>query len=408
MDQEERQPASANPPDIENPTPVEPAPSDAELKPEVTEVEPAPLPQEKPWIRLWRRLESSFLLRTRRRRVVVAVVALPILCCLGYFLAGLVAFSSTATLTDLKGIVQKQKGGTTEWQVAQNHDLVHRNDRVRTEELSGATLVFFDVSKVELDENTEVSVVEVSSRRGGSVANVVLKTWAGRTWVRAVRFVDPASTFRVDTPTASTVVRGARLAVDVAEDGSTRIDVEQGSATVTVGEERVELTMGQRANISAEAEVSTEQVFTPDMQPLTEKGQAALDSPEKEFHLEIEEQELNQFLVAYVNDYVAFASDPQIWLLEDMGIIGGTITEPFEAEVTIAVSILVENGQLRPQIRSISAGGVPVPSQLADGLISLLTGAYESYLADTYQWLEFTEVQMEEGRIIVEANKLYR
>jgi len=109
MDQEERQPASANPPDIENPTPVEPAPSDAELKPEVTEVEPAPLPQEKPWIRLWRRLESSFLLRTRRRRVVVAVVALPILCCLGYFLAGLVAFSSTATLTDLKGIVQKQK-----------------------------------------------------------------------------------------------------------------------------------------------------------------------------------------------------------------------------------------------------------------------------------------------------------
>jgi len=269
-------------------------------------------------------------------------------------------------------------------------------------------LVFFDVSKVELDENTEVSVVEVSSRRGGSVANVVLKTWAGRTWVRAVRFVDPASTFRVDTPTASTVVRGARLAVDVAEDGSTRIDVEQGSATVTVGEERVELTMGQRANISAEAEVSTEQVFTPDMQPLTEKGQAALDSPEKEFHLEIEEQELNQFLVAYVNDYVAFASDPQIWLLEDMGIIGGTITEPFEAEVTIAVSILVENGQLRPQIRSISAGGVPVPSQLADGLISLLTGAYESYLADTYQWLEFTEVQMEEGRIIVEANKLYR
>jgi len=408
MDQEERQPASANPPDIENPTPVEPAPSDAELKPEVTEVEPAPLPQEKPWIRLWRRLESSFLLRTRRRRVVVAVVALPILCCLGYFLAGLVAFSSTATLTDLKGIVQKQKGGTTEWQVAQNHDLVRNNDRVRTEELSGATLVFFDVSKVELDENTEVSVVEVSSRRGGSVANVVLKTWAGRTWVRAVRFVDPASTFRVDTPTASTVVRGARLAVDVAEDGSTRIDVEQGSATVTVGEERVELTMGQRANISAEAEVSTEQVFTPDMQPLTEKGQAALDSPEKEFHLEIEEQELNQFLVAYVNDYVAFASDPQIWLLEDMGIIGGTITEPFEAEVTIAVSILVENGQLRPQIRSISAGGVPVPSQLADGLISLLTGAYESYLADTYQWLEFTEVQMEEGRIIVEANKLYR
>jgi len=401
MAQEGKQPVSVNPPGAESSLPAEPA-SD------VAGVEPVPAPQEKPWARLWRRLGNSFLFRTRRRRVVVAVVALPILCCVGYLLAGVVAFPSVATLTDLKGVVQKQKEGTTEWQVAQNYDRVRDNDRVRTEDLSGATLVFFDVSKVELGENTDVSVVEVSSRRGGSVANVVLKTWAGRTWVRAVRFVDPASTFRVDTPTASTVVRGARLAVEVAEDGSTRIDVEQGSATVTVGQQRVELTMGQRANISSEAEVSTEQVFTPDMQPLIEKGQAALDSPEKEFRLEIEEQELNQFLVAYVNDYVTFASDPQVWLLKDMGIIGGKITEPFEAEVTIAVSILAENGQLRPQIRSVSAGGLPIPGQLADGLISLLTRAYESYLADTYQWLEFTEVQMEEGRVVVKANRLYR
>ncbi|MDY7040880.1 MAG: hypothetical protein SVX38_08445, partial [Chloroflexota bacterium] len=205
-----------------------------------------------------------------------------------------------------------------------------------------------------------------------------------------------------------TVVRGARLAVAVADDGSTQIDIEQGSATVTVGEQRVELTMGQRANISSEAEVSTEQVFTPDMQPLIAKGQAALDSSEEAFVLEIEERELNQFLVAYVDESITFASDPQIWLLEDVGIMGGKIVEPFEAEVTIAFSILAENGQLRPRIRSVSAGGIPVPSQLADGLISLLTGAYESYLADTYQWLEFTEVQMEEGRVVVEANKLYR
>ncbi len=400
MNRQERQ--SANLPNAES------AAMSGEPQPEVVASEPATVPQEKPWARLWRRLGSSFLFRTRRRRVVVAVVMLPILCCAGYFLAGLVAFPSTATLTDLKGIVHRQKAGTTEWQVAQNHDLVHNADRVRTAALSGATLVFFDVSKVSLDENTEVSVVEVNSRRGGSAASVVLKTWAGRTWVRAVRFVDPSSTFRVDTPTASTIVRGARLAVEVAEDGATQINVEQGSATVTVGAQSVELTMGQRANVSSEAEVTTEQVFTPDMKPLMDKGQAALDSPEKEFRLEIEEQELNQFLVAYVNDYITFASDPQIWLLKDVGIVGLRITEPFEAEVTIAVSILPENGRLRLQVRSVSAGGLPIPGQLADGLARLLTGAYERYLADTYQWLEFTQVQMEDGKIVVKANKLYR
>ncbi|MCR4406264.1 MAG: FecR domain-containing protein [Anaerolineae bacterium] len=390
-----------------NPLGREPIPAE-ECEPESGEVEQAAAHGEKRWVRWWRRLGDSFLFRTRRRRVVIAVIALPFLCCLGYFLTGLVAFPSTATLTDLKGIVHTLRQGTTEWQVAQNHDIVRNNDRVRTAELSGVTLVFFDISKVNLDENTEVSVIEVSSRRGGSAANVVLKTWAGRTWVRAVRFVDPASTFRVDTPTASTVVRGARLAVEVAGDGSTQINVEQGSATVTVGAQSVKLTMGQRANISSEAKLTTEQVFTPDMQPLMNKGQAALDSPEKEFILEIEEQELNQFLTAYVNDHVAFASDPQVWLLKDMAILGVTITEPFQAETTVALSLQARNGQLRPQVKSISAGGLPIPGQLADGLVNLLTGAYENYLAKTYQWLEFTEVQIGDGKIIVKANKLYR
>ncbi|MBC7250618.1 MAG: FecR domain-containing protein [Anaerolineae bacterium] len=393
-------------PPVNSPLAEDASSAEAEVQ-EATPTTP-PASQENTWRRLWHRLKNSFLFRTRRRQIVTAVVGLPILCCLGYLLVGLIALPSTATLTDLKGIVQKKAEDATEWQTARNHDIVRNNDRVRTEELSGATLVFFDVSKVRLDEKTDVSVVEVSSRRGGSAVNVVLKTWAGRTWVRAVRFVDPGSTVRIDTPTASTVVRGARLAVEVAEDGSTRIDVEQGSATVTVGEQRVELAMGQRANVSAAAEVSTERLFTPDMRPLMDKGQAALDSPEKEFVLEIEEQELNQFLVAYVNENINFASDPQIWFLDDVGILGASVTEPFKAEVNIAFSLLVEDGQLRPRIRSVSAGGVPVPSQLADGLIHLVMGAYESYLADTYQWLEFTTVQIEEGRAVVRANKLYR
>jgi uncharacterized protein YpmS len=92
--------------------------------------------------------------------------------------------------------------------------------------------------------------------------------------------------------------------------------------------------------------------------------------------------------------------------------LGSEITnQSLGADVTVAVSILAdlaENGRLRLQIRSVSAGELPVPSQLADGLISLLTGTYESYLADVYQWLECTGVRMEDGRVVVEANKLYR
>ena len=64
---------------------------------------------------------------------------------------------------------------------------------MRTGDDASARLLFFDVSTVELEEETEISITEVSRRRGGDAINVVLKVWFGKTAVRAVRFVDPSA-----------------------------------------------------------------------------------------------------------------------------------------------------------------------------------------------------------------------
>lgn len=356
-------------------------------------------------MRAW--LAHSPFFRTRRRAVVSALVILPILLCLGYWLLGYIAFAHTATLTDLKGVVQTKREQATAWEPAHKNQVIKNQDRVRTGEMSAATLLFFDVSTADLGEQTEVSVVEISTRRGGSVATVILKTWAGKTWVRAVRFADPASTFRVDTPTASTVVRGARLNVAVAADGSTQVDVEQGWADVTAGDQTVTVGMGEQAVVTSGADLTTRRVFEPDAKPMEEKVQAAFDSPEKEFYLELEELEVNQYLMAILSEDEQFFTDPQVWFVEDEIVLGARVTTPIDMEVTMVVVPHIKQGQIQPVIESISAGGLPVPSQLANTLVDFVMESFQTAIGEAYPYLDFSGIHVEDGKITIKALKTY-
>jgi len=356
-------------------------------------------------IRAW--LAHSPFFRTRRRTVVSALVILPVFFCLTYWLLGSIAFAHTATLTDLKGVVQTRREQATAWGPAHKNQMLKNQDRVKTGEMSAATLLFFDVSTAHLDEQTEVSVVEISTRRGGSVVTVVLKTWAGETWVRAVRFADPASTFRVDTPTASTVVRGARLSVAVAADGSTQVDVEQGRADVTAGGQTVTVGMGEQAVITPDADLTIRRVFEPDAKPVEEKVQTAFDSPGKEFHLEFEELEVNQYLMATLVEDEQFLADPQVWFVEDEIVLAVRVTAPVELEVTMVVVPHIKQGQIQPVIESISAGGLPVPSQLANTLVGFVMESFQAAIGEAYEYLDFSDIRIEDGKITIKALKTY-
>ena len=353
------------------------------------------------------RLKRTRFFRTRRRTLLTLLLGLPLLLCLSYWLFGFIAFADTASLVELKGLVQTRLKNESRWQSASLNQLLHDEDRVRTSDDASARLLFFDVSTVELEEKTEVSITEVSRRRGGDAINVVLKVWFGKTAVRAVRFVDPSSAFRVDTPTASTVVRGARFTVDVAEDGTTQIDLEEGSAEIEIEGETLTLAMGERITLDPDGLYETEIIFEPDGEIMFDKIENAWNAAGDRFRLELTDTEVNQYL-AFVGQQQPdfFLRDIQLWFVEGEARAAATVTQPARFDLSAALGVQVQNGKIEPDIRNVAAGvALPVPKSVLNTALDAVLGQLEEYLDQAYTYVKFDEIQIKDGYIIITGQK---
>jgi len=352
------------------------------------------------------RLKHSPLFRTRRRAIVTLLLGIPLVLCMGSWLFGFVAFADAASLVELKGVVQTRREDETQWEPAHLNQLLWRKHRVRTGTGSNAKLRFFDVSTVDLEEETELSIAQLSKRRGGNGIDVVLKVWLGKTAVRAVRFVDPSSSFRVDTPTASTVVRGARFTMQVDEDGTTQIDLQEGSAEIQINGDVVVLVMGERITLDPDGLYEIEQVFEPDDQLVAEKITAAWESPGDDFQPELTENDVNQFLAAMSRQPDFFLDDTQIWFVDGEARAATTVVDPVRFDLSAAVSFQVVDGKVKPRIRAIAAGvALPVPGAVLNPTLNLVLGQLEDYLDQAYRFVEFENIQIEDGYIIVTGHK---
>ena len=345
--------------------------------------------------------------RRRRWRIVAIVLCIPLLLCASYWVAGKVAFADTATLIELKGSVQTRPEEVEQWDPARLHQIVSGKQRLRTGEGSGARLLFFDVSTVDLLENTEVSVTRVAKRRGGKAVDVVLKTWVGKTVVRAVRFIDPSSTVRVDTPTASTVVRGARFTVVVSEEGTTEIELEDGTAEVRLGGETVKVEVGERITLSSDGTYKTERVFEPNADFVVNKVETSWEAPEETFDVTLTETEINHFLAAMSEqDSEFFLQDTQIWFVEDEARIATTVTKPARFDLAASLGIAVEDGRLKPDLNSVAAGvALPIPAPILDLAMETVLARVDAYIADAYDFVEFSEVEIHDGYVVVTGIK---
>jgi hypothetical protein len=352
------------------------------------------------------RLKRSALFRTRRRTIVTLLVGIPLVLCIGSWLFGFVAFADAASLVELKGMVQTRPEDETQWEPAHVNQLLWRKHRVRTGSGSSVRLRFFDVSTVDLEEETEVSIAQVAKRRGGNRIDVVLKVWLGKTAVRAVRFVDPSSTFRVDTPTASTVVRGARFTMQVAEDGTTKIDVEEGQAEIQINGDVVVLVMGERLTLDPDGLYEIEQIFEPDDQLVAEKITAAWETPGDDFHPELTENDVNQFLAAMSRQPDFFLDETQIWFVDGEARAATTVNDPVRFDLSAAVSFQVKDGRVKPKVRAIAAGvALPVPGPVLNPALDLVLSQMEDYLDQAYRFVEFEDVQIKDGVIVVTGHK---
>jgi len=352
------------------------------------------------------RLRGWPLFRTRRRTIVTLVIGVPLVLCIGSWLFGSIAFADAAHLVELKGMVQARQEENVQWEPAHLNQLLRRKDWIRTGAESSARLRFFDVSTVDMEEETEISIAQVSKRRSGNGATVVLKVWLGKTAVRAVRFVDPKSSFRVDSPTASTVVRGARFSMTVDKDGTTQIDLEEGTAEVEVNGETVVLAMGERITLDPDGLYEIEQVFEPDAQLLADKIVAAWQVPGDEFQPELTENDVNQFLAAVSQRPDFFLDDTQVWFVDGEARVATTVAEPARFDLSAALSFEVEDGHIKPKVRAMAAGVfLPVPGPVLDQAIDLVLGQLEGYLEQVHSFVAFEEIRIEEGSIFIIGRK---
>ncbi len=359
------------------------------------------------WRSFGGRLKRSPFFRTRRRVIVTLLLGVPLFLCLSYLLLGFVAFADTASLVRLKGVVQTRLIDEAQWQPASLNQLLGRKHSVRTGTASGARLLFFDVSTVDLEAETEVSIVQVSKRRGGQAVDVVLEVVFGKTAVRAVRFVDPSSSFRVDTPTASTVVRGARFTVEVAEDGTTQVDLQEGNAEVEIADQVVTLTMGERITLEPSGLYEVEQVFEPDEEIMFDKVEAAWNAAGDEFRLELTENEVNHYL-AFVSQQQPdfFVRDTQIWFVEGEARVATTVVKPTRFDLSAAVSAQVVDGEIEPEVRSVAAGvALPVPGAVLNPALDWVFDQLQDYLTQAYSYVRFSDIRVNDGYIVVVGYK---
>lgn len=390
-----------------DPIPARESPFSEQLSHLDTEPSPADKPLKAHSRSSGARLRRLPFFRTRRRVVLTLLLGIPLVLCLSYLLLGFVAFADAASLVELKGVVQTRREDETQWQPASLNQLLWRKHWIRTDAASGVRLLFFDVSTVDLEEDTEVSIVQVAKRRGGKAVDVALKVWFGKTAVRAVRFVDPSSSFRVDTPTASTVVRGARFSVQVAGDGATQIDLEEGSAEVEIGDQVVALAMGERITLDPGGLYETEKIFEPDGRIMFDKVDAAWNAAGDEFRLELTETEVNQYL-AFVSQQQPdfFLRDTQIWFVDGEARVAATVVEPARFDLSAAVSAQVEDGEIRPDVRSVAAGiALPLPGAVLNPALDWLFDQLQDYVTQAHSFVEFSDVQIEDGYIVVVGHK---
>jgi hypothetical protein len=136
-----------------------------------------------------------------------------------------------ARLTGLLGWVEVQDQGT--WATASEGQLVRAGQRVRTGEMSKATLNFYDGSQAWLEAGSELSIDELNADRGNQMRTVVLTQWAGQSEHQVAKNGRQDSRYVVNTAAGSAEAHGTLFRVFVTPAGEARYMVVEGSVAVT-------------------------------------------------------------------------------------------------------------------------------------------------------------------------------
>ena len=162
----------------------------------------------------------------------------------------------SGTLSDIAGEVQVLRSGTSAWSAATDGMKIWTGDGLKTGSDGYVLITFFDGSVMEVEAGTEISVDELSQAAGGATTVRIQQT-IGNTINRVQNLVDSSSTYEVETPAGSAVVRGtvykvrvndynglSQICIDNIDQGDEQsehlVDLSGGGETVGVPEGRTD------------------------------------------------------------------------------------------------------------------------------------------------------------------------
>ena len=154
--------------------------------------------------------------------------------------------AQAATVMDLTGVARVATSNG-EWKPVQDGDTVRAGERIITGPNSSLTLVFFEGSRMTLDQYSYVTLTELSGGWGNSL-HLVATQHTGTTQNSVVPLRGAESAYRVVTPAGVVSVHGTHFSVAVGLEGTSRFAVETGKVVVNGQSSELSLEAGQAAS----------------------------------------------------------------------------------------------------------------------------------------------------------------
>ena len=140
--------------------------------------------------------------------------------------------SFSATLIDFEGQVLIQKGGENIWLPVEKDMPLEQGDHLKTGAKSFAEILVDDGSQIKLEENSEITLSELSADSQNKSITASVYLWFGRMLSNISRLANSRSRFEVQTPTVVAGVRGTDFAVEVVDGKQTDVGVFDGEVAV--------------------------------------------------------------------------------------------------------------------------------------------------------------------------------
>jgi hypothetical protein len=171
--------------------------------------------------------------------------------------------NAMTVLTAVNGKVQVQKYGSPNWNDAAIGMTLLKGDKIKTDNVSTASITFFDGSIIELNGGTEISLDELISKSASSSNIIKIGQTIGETSSKIVKLIDSAAQYDVDTPSGVAAVRGSQMVVIVEADGTTSVYNVEGSISFTAQGQEVMIPVGQVSSAKPGAVPGAPQPGTP-------------------------------------------------------------------------------------------------------------------------------------------------